>query len=216
MGHRPLKLAVLLLFACFFDGVKSQRTVPCPTGEQGYVSITAMNEDMQDELARIVAGGAAIPSYDFVLCPDTTFDGTVTLLPVLSQTRFICGAGGTSKTCIIAGGTQQVLIAESTVSTVPVTSVSFVDITFSGFNGTSISAFASNVTSAAFSGCTWTVSARKHVSLHLSPDNIEQLAHATNSFSSLNRIGIALLQSVLFIRQFLPSTMQDLACRFLS
>jgi hypothetical protein len=168
MGPRLLNLAVLVLFSCFFDGVKSQRTVPCPTGEQGYVNITAMNEDMTDELARITAGGTAVSSYDFVLCPDTTFDGTATLLPILGQTRFLCGAGGIAKTCIIAGGTQQVLIAESTVSTLPVTNVTFVNITFSGFNGTSISAFASKVTSASFLGCTWTVSAREYVSFPLS------------------------------------------------
>ena len=161
MGREAFIRASIILAACSLDGAKSQRTVACPNsvGEVGYVDITSLNEDMHDEFENITVGGKApSPPYDYILCPGTVFDGNEMLRPVLNQAQFFCGDRGLSRTCIISGGTQQVIIADSTDPTYQIDVINFFGVAFSDFTESSISAFAGKGTSTSFNECTWKVS----------------------------------------------------------
>lgn len=128
-----------------------------------YETIGSLNSVMQTELSRIQNGAIPQDAYMYNLCNNTFFDSTITALkPVLNNVMFICGDDGNRLgRCVIAGGSLQVEIVDSTVDSYPLQEISFMGITFSSFEsnalrtGTSIGAFASSVTTATFTDCAW-------------------------------------------------------------
>lgn len=128
-------------------------------------TIGALNSAMQTELVRIQSGATPEDSYMYNLCTNTFFDAeTAILMPVLNNVMFICGNDGSRLgRCVILGGSQQVLILDSTVDSYPLQELSFMGITFSSFesnsaqSGMSIAAFASSSTMATFTDCSWEV-----------------------------------------------------------
>jgi hypothetical protein len=147
--------------------LQQSSTIPCPGFNfDGYLTISAMNADMQAELDFIRGGGTPQPSYDFILCPNQGFDASLeTLQPVLDGATFMCGERVDSmEECVIVGGTEQVRIQDSTIPGYPLSEVSFIGITFSDFSsndastGASVSALAGSSTTANFIDTTWTVS----------------------------------------------------------
>jgi hypothetical protein len=128
-------------------------------------TLTAINGDMQMELARIRNGGTPEPSYTYNLCPDTFFDATMTTLePVLDNTMFVCGENGSRLNgCVIIGGNEQIRIQDSSLDGYIIQQLNFIGITFAGFGtsdemtGASISALASSTTVATFTDVAWQV-----------------------------------------------------------
>jgi hypothetical protein len=139
-----------------------------PTDLMGYTSLAALNSDMQLELQRIANGGAPVPPYTFTLCPNQVFDATlVTLLPVLSDSTFVCGANGDPEDdCTLLGGEEQIRIEDSTVNGYLLENLAFVGLSFADFSnsdemlGSSIAALASSTTTATFMNNRWSVSFR--------------------------------------------------------
>jgi hypothetical protein len=150
---------VIALAWGFNDAVA--QTVACPQAEglTGYTTIASINNDMRAELARI-SDGEKLPedSYTYTLCPQTIFDvSNEPLQPILSDVSFACGSNGEANdSCVLFGGSQQVLIVDSLLNSYPLERITFSGLTFSGFNqnsesrGTAIAAFASKPTSAIF------------------------------------------------------------------
>jgi hypothetical protein len=130
-----------------------------------FTTLGEINMAMQTELDRIREGGTPEDSYTFRLCANQFFDASLVFLePVLNNAMFVCGeTGSRSDSCVILGGSQQVLIRDSTVPGYPLLSVSFMGITFAGFEpstgmtGTSIAALASVQTVATFIDVAWQV-----------------------------------------------------------
>jgi hypothetical protein len=153
-----------LLVSC---QLQQSSTVPCPgTDYEGYLTINAINSDMQAELEYISNGGVAQSSYDFVFCPNQALDANLaTLRPVLNGANFICGsAAQPGEDCRITGGDEQVRIEPSTIPGYTLEEITFVGLTFAGFStngdatGTSIAALASGDTTVNFIDTRWTVS----------------------------------------------------------
>jgi hypothetical protein len=128
----------------------------------GYSNITDLNDDMRTELDRIAGGGQVpVDPYNFVLCSGVTFDmrGPTPLLPVLSQTNFMCGGPDSVPPveCILDGSEQQILIQDSTIPEY-VPSFTMTGVIFSGFRrGMSAELRASSPSVARFVDCTWRV-----------------------------------------------------------
>jgi hypothetical protein len=164
---RPTIQAFVALLALSYR-VNAQNTALCPRDETvvGYSSLEDINDDMQTELRRIRQGGVPSDSYTFRLCPSKVFDAsTTTLLPVLSNSLFVCGSGGNrNDNCIILGGSEQVRIVDSTLASFPLKRLTFMGITFADFKGndaatgTCISALANSQTTASFLDVAFTVS----------------------------------------------------------
>lgn len=116
------------------------RQVECPSDSTltGYTSISNVNEDMNDELARVLAGGdAPARGYELVLCPgtfDATADGGV-LRPVLDQVNIRCGDGSFEQECIIDGNQEQLIIENPTDSSYTLSAVQISGVTFNGLSG---------------------------------------------------------------------------------
>jgi hypothetical protein len=112
------------------------RAAPCPADDiVGYSTINALNSDMEDELSRIVDDGGAIPTDDYImtLCPGSISAQSGALRPILDRVVFMCTDG---TECAIDGSTQrQVLIQDSAEAGYTITSITFMGVTFSGFNG---------------------------------------------------------------------------------
>ena len=148
------------------------RQVPCPMNPTltGYVSIANINRDMQDELNRIAAGGAKPTApYVMTLCPGVVFDavGNHTLRPLLNDVEFVCGqSGSVAQNCTIDGGNRQVVVADSTVQGYSINSVTFMGITFNGFQGDSSSTItASSPAQVNYNNCIWQVNMSENVVL---------------------------------------------------
>ena len=142
------------------------RQVTCPddpSALRGYASIGDLNQDMNDELARIQAGGA-IPAddYNLYLCPGTQFtEGTIT--PVLDRVNISCGGPQSVNPVCIVSSSQgpQVRIQSSTVQNYDVDSVKLSGITFTGFDALSGSVLLEGASpaTATFENVIWQVSA---------------------------------------------------------
>jgi hypothetical protein len=158
---QPVAAAVAFTLLIAFQ-VTAQSAVDCPNapGLEGYTSIAAINADMQTELSRIRNGGLPEDSYTFTMCPNLVFDtSSVALLPVLSNSMFVCGEmGDVGDDCVLFGGDEQIRIEDSTVSGYVLERLTFAGLTFADFGGTSIAALASSTTSATFTNSLWTVS----------------------------------------------------------
>lgn len=131
-----------------------------------YTTINDINIEMQQELDAIVNGGIPETSYTYIFCPNSFFDATnVTLVPLLDNILFLCGDDGSlSNNCVIVGGTEQVRFQNSNITGYPINQVTFMGITFAGFQnntstniGTSIAAYASLPTIATFTNVAWQV-----------------------------------------------------------
>lgn len=166
---RPLSKVILAIVATI-QPICSQFVFPpstenCPQepGLDGYTSITALNQDMDTELQRIINGGELPPEQAYVLplCPQTTFgfDAATVLLPILNRVTFQCGSSGdNNERCVFTGGDEQVRIENTAVSGYPFNSVFFLGVTFEGFQQRSIAAMASAPTQVTFMNCLWQVS----------------------------------------------------------
>jgi hypothetical protein len=113
------------------------RAVACAAddGIVGYSTIDALNLDMEKELSRIVEDGGAIPTDDYImtLCPGLISAQAGPLRPILDRVVFMCPDG---TECAIDGSTQQqVLIQDSAADGYTIESITFMGVTFSGFNG---------------------------------------------------------------------------------
>jgi hypothetical protein len=147
----------------------AQSAGPCDrdTSVEGYSSITDINADMQAELGRIADGGEPNESYTYRLCPNVVYDAaTAPLVPVLSNSFFVCGSDGSrNNNCIILGGDEQIRIQDSTLNDYTLERLSFMGLTFADFNGnnaatgTCVSALADSRTTAVFIDVSFTVSA---------------------------------------------------------
>jgi hypothetical protein len=113
--------AALCLHVVVATALIDQR-VRCPNESFfGYDSIKGLNQDMK------ILAETNNNSYTFNLCPNTIFDGSETLSPILNNSRFICGITGRSRQrCIILGGSRQIHLSEPNV-----TYVSFHGVTLS-------------------------------------------------------------------------------------
>lgn len=139
----------------------AQRTAPCSTDGSivGYSNVSALNLDIEDELAAILDGVAPSNPYQFILCPNTVFDiSNDPLLPMISDSTFQCGNGNSGQGCRFEGGFMQILIQEPSNPSYVLSNLTFQGITFSNFSGTSVAAFASSATKALFNDCHWNVS----------------------------------------------------------
>ena len=128
-----------------------QTLVPCGGNDtlsrnfSGYVTIEAMNLDMQVELDQIRSGRPPQEPYVFPLCPDIVFDLSIEpLRPLLSGSIFTCGlTGNISLGCEFRGGTDQIIIGDSSIDTnseaYVVQSVNFIGITHTGFTNSVLS-----------------------------------------------------------------------------
>lgn len=148
-----IAVAVLIVpaFAQNTTNEFSQSTVDCPSNIdiRGYTAIKAMNTDMADELDKIRDGQKSREPYIFVLCPETTFDMSKgSLKPILSGSVFTCGTmGDPTLQCNFGGGSNQVVVDDPVNATnYKLRMISFVGVTFSGFDRSAISGNASNVT----------------------------------------------------------------------
>lgn len=158
-------LTTLLVFSGAIH-VSSQfnSAVQCPQSPDvtGYVSIEALNNDMEAERDRIQSEGveSALSSYTFTLCPNQVFDAAnEALTPVLSGAQFVCGATGSSQdSCSISNGQNQVLIEDSTVAGYPIETVGFAGVTFSQFGTSAIAGGADSTTTVILNDPTFLVS----------------------------------------------------------
>lgn len=149
-----------LLLTCitlFTSKASGQRIQQCfDQGDiVGYTSIEDINLDMED----IVMNGTITGPYQFTLCPITTFEVVEPLRPLLSNSTFVCGAGGVEEGCIITGGEQQVVLEGDLMD------VTLFGITFENFENVSIAASASANSTLLVEQCRWrvsTVSGMKH------------------------------------------------------
>jgi hypothetical protein len=166
--------AVIFALAMMVCPVVGQSAVDCPNDDtdlRGYTSLADLNSDMQTELDRIAAGGTPEESYTFTLCPNQAFDANaVTLLPVLSDSTFVCGAiGDPDDDCTLLGGEEQIRIEDSTINGYTLETLVFVGLSFADFSSdggamaTSIAALASSTTTATFMNSRWSVSLVKAV-----------------------------------------------------
>lgn len=102
----------------------------------GYDTIKTLNDDMLAEETRIRNGATPNEPYIFILCPQTVFvTATDTLMPLLNNAILRCGPNGDSGSCLFFGGSQQILITDSTVPGYSITNLSFEGITFTQFDG---------------------------------------------------------------------------------
>lgn len=134
------------------------RAEPCAAddGIIGYSTIEALNLDMEDELSRI-DGGGAVPTTDYImtLCPGSISVESDPLRPILDRVVFMCTDG---TECAIDGSTQQVLIQDSAATGYTITSITFMGVTFSGFNeGVSSSVEATEPTVVSYVNSNWQV-----------------------------------------------------------
>jgi len=173
-----IAVGLVLVAASFFrasaqgDVGFGQSTVACPNapGLTGYNTLEALNSDMSAELEKIRLGEPAQEPYMFELCPNTIFDASAfPLIPLLSGSVFMCGsaaAPGTS--CDFVGGQTQVLI-EDPVNTpgYELAMVSFVGVSFLGFEGAAISGSAGSNTTVDFLNTLFAVSTASSIASRL-------------------------------------------------
>jgi hypothetical protein len=144
-----------------------QTVIPCPSDANltGYVNITDMNYDMMVELEQIRSGRAAQPPYVFLLCPATVFDATPQpLQPRLSGAVFTCGLeGDPAAQCRFTGGADQIRIEapENVPSEYRLETISFMGLTFTGFNNSAITGTAAAPTTVRLDQCNFEVSSNQ-------------------------------------------------------
>lgn len=129
---------------------------PCSSDPSviGYSTINGINNDQEEEMERIMAGGAPKAGYIFTLCPNTEFNiaDATPLRVLLSNSSFVCGNSGSNDDgCVLIGGTVQVTTQDYLVET-----TTFIGLTFSGFSEAAIIATTS-ASSISFFDVMWQV-----------------------------------------------------------
>jgi hypothetical protein len=131
-------------FCCLGD---SQRVSPCPgaPGYDGYLAVKDITLDIGDEIERIKKGGAPLPRYEYVICPQAKLlfnNSDFPIAPAFDETYFSCGEGDSGTRCEIHGGDTQFIISEKNLvskSGMPKKmTVSFKGIAFAGFSKSAI------------------------------------------------------------------------------
>lgn len=121
----------------------NQSVEECPTnrGIIGYTSLEKINADIEAESKFITNGGSPRRPYLFLLCPNSRYDASIiTLNPSLGGSIFMCGENGyVADSCEIYGGSNQVIINESSISNYVIDQIDFIGITFAGFSLSAIS-----------------------------------------------------------------------------
>lgn len=127
----------------------NKRAVPCPEDPQqiGYKHVIDVNVDQRTELEAIAAGNPTPGGYVFPFCNRFKFLMEQEILEVLlPEVTFVCGYNGLqSELCVLEGGNVQVKIPEGSQ-----TNVIFQGMSFSGFTGTSVEAYASSTSKVTF------------------------------------------------------------------
>jgi len=164
-----LMMLLVLTTVLFIEQALSE-SVSCSADstEIGYTSIASLNADMEAELNRIVEAGDAESgqqqqqTYRFNLCANTKFDINVDgpIRPVLSNSFIMCGNDGNSaNACVFKGGNAgQVIVADSTVPSYQLRTITMMGIEFTDFTNRSVSALATAPTRINFKDTKWTVS----------------------------------------------------------
>jgi hypothetical protein len=161
-------ILALLVAAAFqhFGTTAQPQTCPGDSTVTGFTSIGTINNFMDDELARISAGGDPEDEYIITLCPQQIFSAAAEpLRPVIDGVVFRCGAAGASSdSCTISGGSEQVLVEDPNSANYTINQVTFQGVTFASFTnnpgstGASINVLASDATSLDLTDVIWTVS----------------------------------------------------------
>jgi len=136
------------------------RTIDCADSSPplvGYDRIQDIRNDQLEEYERIENGQVPPrPPYVFRLCPNTVFSMDEPLEILLSGMTVTCGPNlRSSDSCVFQGGFEQVIINEPTIDGYTFEMASFVGVTFDGFSGSSISAFAAAPATFSCQDCVW-------------------------------------------------------------
>jgi hypothetical protein len=163
-----LLLAVGIAFAGRFTPASAQflGSQPCPffdatlPSQDGYTSIEDINADQQIELDRIAGGGMPNPPYIFNICPGTILDPSQgPLTPLLDFSLFQCGTTAEAAfSCYIVGGTDQVLVQDSTVPGYDIFTIELTGIIFQNFTNSALTANAGENTNVVLMNVVFTVS----------------------------------------------------------
>ncbi len=152
-------LIVLLLLQSIQLSHADNRVV-CPTDPSFYAydSIDAINQDIIAEINDMTANmlGQSQPNYVYTLCPNTIFDGSYRLTPMLNASSFVCGQNGDSRdNCTIIGGNVQIYLIETSFTSIQYTS--FHGLTLDSSTEFGVAAFGTNASTAEFFDCHWKV-----------------------------------------------------------
>lgn len=154
-------LSTLALLFILSKASLADRRVVCPTDTSlyAYDSIASINDDILAEVQSIEGSPLieAKPFYNYTFCPNTIFDGSDQLTPLLNASYFICGAHGDARdNCTITGGQVQIYLMETGFSSIEY--VSFHGLTLDSSTYYGVAAFGSNASTAEFFDCHWKVS----------------------------------------------------------
>lgn len=133
----------------------------------GYDNTTTLFYDSLLTTTEILEGKAAPePTYEFVLCPSTTFDlglelefndpnarqNMVGLIPLLDNSHYKCGDDGAlSNRCILSGGWYHILFEDD----IPLVNITFSGLTFEKSLDSSVMAYGQPGNDAVFINCRW-------------------------------------------------------------
>ena len=144
---------VSLIIAILIDPVSSQnftynvRAVDCVDGFRGYSSLTSLQQDIDEERSRVLAGAMVENEYEFTLCPSTTFVVSDALVPALDEIRITCGLEVQSQSnCFFVGGNVQVDVQGFQDSSFPVEFVTLQGIVFENFTDAALAGSATDAT----------------------------------------------------------------------
>ena len=145
-------LLTLTCVASLIGKVASQNYNPsatdCGDGSQGYLSISDLQQDINTERDRVLAGGSPPNGpYKFTLCPRRPFRITEPLVPALDNIEIGCGDPPLrSNNCFVSGSDIQVDIQEFRGSSFPVTQVTLQGLGFGFFGDAAIAGDATDAT----------------------------------------------------------------------
>ena len=133
----------------------------------GYDNTTTLFYDTLLVTTEILEGKAAPePTYEFVLCPSTTFDlglelefddpnarqNMVGLIPLLDNSHYKCGDDGAlANRCVLSGGWYHILFEDD----IPLVNVTFSGLTFEKSLDSSVMAYGQPGNDAVFINCRW-------------------------------------------------------------
>lgn len=160
--RRCLKQLLSLLFALSLvpsSQAASSKVTTCSDGSTGYVAIADLNSDILAAADLAVSGKTkAQNQYIYRLCPNTIFSLATneSLTPVFPRSVFTCGDAGTvDGNCTLSGGVVQALILSHAL---PLDTIEFQGITFSGFQQAAISGDANSSTTVVLNNVVFDVS----------------------------------------------------------
>lgn len=150
----------------YFTNTVNERAVSCPQdpNQIGYKHVTDVNKDQQAELDRIASGEPARKPYIFPFCNSFKYLMDQEILEVLlDDITFVCGYNGTNQElCVLEGGDVQVNIAVNA----PNKNIVFQGMSFFGFTGISIKAYAASNSKITFNDASWKNFANGAIAVH--------------------------------------------------